>query len=120
MTNARVVRARTTSTTRACHQARQHCDRPTKRVHAVYTACAHSVRTRQRNNFEKSSGPSTLARATWHPVRDLNPCYQDENLASWAARRTGQVVGVARGGGLEPPITGPEPVVLPITPPPNG
>src|SRR5690606_5869109 len=26
----------------------------------------------------------------------------------------------ARGGGLEPPITGPEPVVLPITPPPKG
>jgi len=26
----------------------------------------------------------------------------------------------ARGGGLEPPMTGPEPVVLPITPPPNG
>ena len=24
------------------------------------------------------------------------------------------------GGGIEPPITGPEPVVLPITPPPNG
>ena len=29
-------------------------------------------------------------------------------------------VRVARGGGLEPPTTGPEPVVLPITPPPNG
>src|SRR5882757_3517948 len=29
------------------------------------------------------------------------------------------VIG-ARGGGIEPPITGPEPVVLPITPPPNG
>src|SRR3954467_2968213 len=27
---------------------------------------------------------------------------------------------LARGGGLEPPMTGPEPVVLPITPPPNG
>ena len=27
---------------------------------------------------------------------------------------------LARGGGLEPPITGPEPVVLPITPPPTG
>ena len=27
---------------------------------------------------------------------------------------------LARGGGLEPPITGPEPAVLPITPPPNG
>src|SRR5688572_4424289 len=26
----------------------------------------------------------------------------------------------ARGGGLEPPTTGPEPAVLPITPPPNG
>src|SRR5262245_1681011 len=26
----------------------------------------------------------------------------------------------ARGGGLEPPTTGPEPVVLPITPPPKG
>src|SRR5437588_10089144 len=26
----------------------------------------------------------------------------------------------ARGGGLEPPMTGPEPVVLPITPPPKG
>jgi MFS family permease len=30
------------------------------------------------------------------------------------------LAGRARGGGLEPPITGPEPVVLPITPPPNG
>src|ERR1044071_5666423 len=27
---------------------------------------------------------------------------------------------LARGGGLQPPITGPEPGVLPITPPPNG
>src|SRR5580692_6294837 len=27
---------------------------------------------------------------------------------------------LARGEGLEPSITGPEPVVLPITPPPNG
>src|SRR4051794_41084662 len=27
---------------------------------------------------------------------------------------------LARGGGLEPPTTGPEPAVLPITPPPNG
>src|SRR4051812_28229727 len=27
---------------------------------------------------------------------------------------------VARGGGLEPPMTGPEPAVLPITPPPKG
>src|SRR5262245_25101404 len=27
---------------------------------------------------------------------------------------------LVRGGGLEPPITGPEPVVLPITPPPKG
>src|SRR5437764_10523808 len=26
----------------------------------------------------------------------------------------------ARGGGLEPPTTGPEPAVLPITPPPKG
>ena len=26
---------------------------------------------------------------------------------------------LARGGGLEPPMTGPEPVVLPITPPPK-
>ena len=30
------------------------------------------------------------------------------------------IPSVARGGGLEPPKTGPEPVVLPITPPPNG
>ena len=29
-------------------------------------------------------------------------------------------ITLARGGGLEPPITGPEPAVLPITPPPNG
>jgi tetratricopeptide (TPR) repeat protein len=27
---------------------------------------------------------------------------------------------LARGGGLEPPMAGPEPAVLPITPPPNG
>ena len=35
------------------------------------------------------------------------------------SRRTGLVCDCARGGGLEPPITGPEPVVLPITPPPK-
>ena len=28
--------------------------------------------------------------------------------------------GQVRGGGLEPPMTGPEPVVLPITPSPIG
>src|SRR6478672_4810037 len=76
---------------------------------------AHRERVSKRNVAR-----AAFARATWHPVRDLNPCYQDENLASWAARRTGQVEGRARGGGIEPPITGPEPVVLPITPPPNG
>ena len=36
------------------------------------------------------------------------------------AGRPGASCEVARGGGLEPPITGPEPDVLPITPPPNG
>ena len=25
----------------------------------------------------------------WHPQRDSNPCYQDENLVSWASRRWG-------------------------------
>ena len=25
-----------------------------------------------------------------HRVRESNPCYQDENLASWATRRTRQ------------------------------
>src|ERR1700734_3893413 len=34
-------------------------------------------------------------------------------------RDTEEAAG-ARGEGLEPSITGPEPVVLPITPPPNG
>ena len=41
---------------------------------------------------------------------------------SWrpAVRRHPALVqSTARGGGLEPPITGPEPVVLPITPPPK-
>ena len=37
-----------------------------------------------------------------------------------AADQRLRVAVEARGGGLEPPITGPEPAVLPITPPPNG
>ena len=32
----------------------------------------------------------------------------------------GRRADLSSGGGLEPPTTGPEPVVLPITPPPNG
>ena len=35
-------------------------------------------------------------------------------------QRRPDVGAAARGEGLEPSITGPEPVVLPITPPPNG
>src|SRR6266511_5805808 len=35
-----------------------------------------------------------------------------------SGRCAGRVIG-ARGGALEPPTTGPEPVVLPITPPPK-
>ena len=37
---------------------------------------------------------------------------QPTDLGLWCCRG-------ARGGGLEPPMTGPEPVVLPITPPPK-
>src|SRR5438477_12758014 len=81
---------------------------------------AQRDRARRERVRKRNVARAGFARATWHPVRDLNPCYQDENLASWAARRTGQVSGCARGGGLEPPITGPEPAVLLITPPPNG
>lgn len=39
--------------------------------------------------------------------------------ATRPGRLPGSISG-ARGGGLEPPIDGPEPPVLPITPPPNG
>ena len=35
-------------------------------------------------------------------------------------RRTPLLLSCVRGGGLEPPMTGPEPVVLPITPSPKG
>src|SRR5712691_1858821 len=81
---------------------------------------AQRDRARRERVRKRNVARAAFARATWHPVRDLNPCYQDENLASWAARRTGQVDGYARGGGIEPPTTGPEPAVLPITPPPIG
>ncbi len=30
-----------------------------------------------------------LSKKKWHPVGELNPCCQDENLESWATRRTG-------------------------------
>ena len=73
---------------------------------------------------EKRERPRSV---TWafvvYPVRDSNPCRHLERVVSWATRRTGQDVddcsSRARRGGLEPPITGPEPVVLPITPPPK-
>src|SRR3954470_3055182 len=64
-------------------------------------------------------------RFSWQPQRGSNPCLHLERVVSSATRRWGQcrrsrLLRVARGGGLEPPTTGPEPAVLPITPPPNG
>ena len=73
-----------------------------------------------------------LPALSWQPQRDSNPCLHLERVMSSATRRWGHAEDgaaatrctvdtvQARGGGLEPPITGPEPVVLPITPPPNG
>ena len=47
----------------------------------------------------------------------LRPTRRSAICGSDRSRRS---VDLVRGGGLEPPITGPEPVVLPITPPPKG
>src|SRR5690606_13197236 len=47
----------------------------------------------------------------------LRPTRRSAICGSGRSRRS---VDLVRGGGLEPPITGPEPVVLPITPPPKG
>ena len=68
---------------------------------------------------------SPLARGVdWQSRPDSNWRYRLERPASWTTRRRDRVPGpsylaLARGEGLEPSITGPEPVVLPITPPPN-
>ena len=64
----------------------------------------------------------TAALARNAPAR-RNPCPGRDLTPSGSRAIPGGCVRtyeVARGGGLEPPITGPEPVVLPITPPPNG
>src|SRR5436305_4704744 len=69
--------------------------------------------------------PPLTCTLTLQPQRDSNPCRHLERVVSSATRRWGhdrrsRLLRVARGGGLEPPTTGPEPAVLPITPPPNG
>ena len=51
----------------------------------------------------KAKGRPTIGPATWYPVRDSNPCYQIENLASWASRRTGPVpVDIPAGAECQP------------------
>ena len=74
-----------------------------------------------------------------YPQRDSNPCRHLERVVSWATRRWGPgweprpprasqatptlaeaPICPVRRGGLEPPISGPEPLVLPITPSPIG
>src|SRR5262249_27506289 len=56
----------------------------------------------------------------WWPQRDSNPCFSLERAVSWASRRWGQPArDVAGGGGLEPPLPGPEPGVLPLDDPPG-
>jgi hypothetical protein len=63
---------------------------------------------------------------TCHPVPSCGQVVTT-NCTSWRLRHGSQSLDLrlcsgkqARGGGLEPPMTGPEPVVLPITPPPKG
>src|SRR5713101_3985767 len=68
--------------------------------------------------------PGREAGLLLQPRADSNCRYRLERAASSATRRRGQtsceaLLLRARGGGLEPPTTGPEPVVLPITPPPK-
>src|SRR5688572_7755511 len=62
----------------------------------------------------------------WWPQRDSNPCFSLERAVSWASRRWGRPVQLAAtpgemagGGGLEPPLPGPEPGVLPLDDPPT-
>src|SRR3954469_8733258 len=72
----------------------------------------------------RPSGPGALGRA--YPRRDSNPRYRRERAASWAARRRGRAVVREEPGflagvpGLEPRLTEPESVGLPITPYPKG
>ena len=44
------------------------------------------------DNDEVVIYPSSNNETEWHPLRDSNPCYQDENLVSWASRRKGLAV----------------------------
>src|ERR1700709_281140 len=56
------------------------------------------------------------------PQRDSNPCYRLERAASWATRRWGPrnlLWSCAGVPGLEPRLTEPESVGLPITPYPK-
>ncbi len=70
------------------------CETPADRTLNPGRDCDHSV----------TNGPSTGLSKQGHRGSDLLVCVKQ----------------LARGGGLEPPMAGPEPAVLPITPPPKG
>ncbi len=51
-------------------------------AHDRHLRFAHNRAQREKEDVEKKEGPSCARTPFLHPVRDSNPCYQDENLAS--------------------------------------
>src|SRR5713101_5683436 len=65
----------------------------------------------------KTRSATQLRVFIWWPQRDSNPCFSLERAVSWASRRwgrAGETRQLAGRGGLEPPLRGPEPRVLPL------
>ena len=100
---------------------------PGRRCAALQRGDARPLRARSRNLGRRPVNGEVRGRElSTGPLQSRagsNRRFRLERPASSTTRRRDQVgptgVGLARGEGLEPSITGPEPVVLPITPPPN-
>ena len=122
------------------HDAPTRVRRRARRVHTRARQRANPARSPARRARETrrahhaTSGEDLTLRESPGGTRALR-CGSPERIRTAASALRGRRPGplddgagtepdpadpAARGGGLEPPTTGPEPAVLPITPPPNG
>ena len=76
--------------------------------------------TRSGTRISLFPGSPERIRTAVSALRGRRPRPLDDGARTSDSTTVPVTVEPARGGGIEPPITGPEPVVLPITPPPNG
>lgn len=128
-TSSWLMRARGREARCGCASTRGSQKRRVRRLTRSTRSQHGGVRAHERRQWtRRSTRSSSMAWPSCPPLPDRSP---RPDAIRWPARSTSgtrsserargeRAQPSARGGGLEPPMAGPEPAVLPITPPPKG